>query len=143
VAVSLYVPGGTDDPWAELAEEAADYREAVRATTYLVRHAENAGVFAEADYLNVNAPMPTGEGPAPMEITEPSLAYDMAATHHGDRITLHDRIWERMREDDVPDPEGTDRRAIVEGRVSVSPLTAPHTTKHHEALDALAETYTD
>jgi 5'-nucleotidase len=46
-----------------------------------------------------------------------------------------------MRDGDIPDPQGTDRRAIVEGRVSVSPLTAPHTTRHHEALDALAQTY--
>jgi 5'-nucleotidase len=48
-----------------------------------------------------------------------------------------------MRDGDIPDPEGTDRRAIVEGRVSISPLTAPHSTQHHEALDALAQTYLD
>jgi 5'-nucleotidase len=140
IAVSLYVPSGTGD-WADLASDPDDYAEATRAATYLVRHAGNAGVFQEADYLNVNAPMPSPDGPADMEITEPSLAYDMTARHRGDHVTLHDRIWERMREDDVPDPDGTDRRAIVEGRVSVSPLTAPHTTHHHEALDALAETY--
>jgi 5'-nucleotidase len=46
-----------------------------------------------------------------------------------------------MRTGDIPDPEGTDRRAVVEGRVSVSPLTAPHTVRHHDALDGLAETY--
>jgi 5'-nucleotidase len=48
-----------------------------------------------------------------------------------------------MRNGDLPDPEGTDRRAVVEGRVSVSPLTAPHTTMHHDALDALAASYRD
>jgi 5'-nucleotidase len=48
-----------------------------------------------------------------------------------------------MRDDTIPDPEGTDRRAVVDDKVSVSPLTAPHTTRHHEALDALAETYRD
>jgi 5'-nucleotidase len=31
----------------------------------------------------------------------------------------------------------------MDDEVSVSPLTAPHTTEHHEALDALAETYPD
>ena len=31
--------------------------------------------------------------------------------------------------------------AVVDGAVSVSPLTAPHTTEHHEALDTLAESY--
>jgi 5'-nucleotidase len=48
-----------------------------------------------------------------------------------------------MAEGDIPDPLGSDRRAVVEGRVSVSPLTAPHTTAHHEALDGLAETYSE
>jgi 5'-nucleotidase len=46
-----------------------------------------------------------------------------------------------MADGDVPDPAGSDRRAVVEGRVSVSPLTAPHTTTQHGALDGLAETY--
>ncbi|MEF8853808.1 MAG: 5'/3'-nucleotidase SurE, partial [Haloarculaceae archaeon] len=50
-------------------------------------------------------------------------------------------IWELMSDGEVPDPEGTDRRAVLDGHTSISPLTAPHTTEHHEALDALAETY--
>jgi 5'-nucleotidase len=79
--------------------------------------------------------------PAPLEITEPSTLYDMRAARNGDHVHLEDNLWERMKTGDVPDPEGTDRRAVVEGRVSVSPLTAPHTTEHHEALDALAQTY--
>jgi 5'-nucleotidase len=146
IAVSLYVPGGTDTPWHELATEQADYREATRAASYLTRHASEAGVFEQAEYLNVNAPLPelsasTDGEPAPMEITRPSTAYEMTASTDGDHIRLHDRLWERMREGDVPDPEGTDRRAIVDGKVSVSPLTAPHSVHHHEALDALAETY--
>ncbi|ELY91285.1 stationary-phase survival protein SurE, partial [Natrinema altunense JCM 12890] len=56
---------------------------------------------------------------------------------------LHDRVWDDMDPDSLPDPDGTDRRAVVEGRISVSPLTAPHTTNHHEALDALADAYHD
>jgi 5'-nucleotidase len=67
--------------------------------------------------------------------------YDMTAEQSDDRIRLSDRVWERMRNGDVPDPEGTDRRAIVDGAVSVSPLTAPHTTERHEALTALVEAY--
>jgi 5'-nucleotidase len=145
IAVSLYVPGGGDVPWHELATDTADYREATRAASYLTRHALGAGVFEQAEYLNVNAPMPdaaAGEDGAPMVVTRPSTAYEMTAHSDGDdRIRLHDRIWERMREGTVPDPEGTDRRAIVDGKVSVSPLTAPHSVHHHEALDALAETY--
>jgi 5'-nucleotidase len=157
IAVSLYVPGGDDVPWEEQATDPADYREAAAAGRFLARHAVDAGVFEHAEYLNVNAPMPAAvpgadaapdeDGTVPdrpaadMEITKPSTAYEMAATKEGDRIRLQDRLWERMRTGDIPDPEGTDRRAVVEGRVSVSPLTAPHTVRHHDALDGLAETY--
>ncbi|WP_435065436.1 5'/3'-nucleotidase SurE [Halobaculum sp. EA56] len=142
IAVSLYVPGGSGDDWREKASDPADYREAASAARYLVRRAPEAGVFAEADYLNVNAPW-TGDGEAPtrMEVTRPSTLYDMGAEHDGDHVDLIDRTWDRMLEGDIPDPVGTDRRAVVEGRVSVSPLTAPHTTRHHEALDALADGY--
>lgn len=145
IATSLYVPGGGEVPWHEQATDAADFRNASRATAYLLRHALGAGVFERTGYLNVNAPIAApGDTPAPIEITHPSTLYDMTAEHDGDsRVTLQDRIWERMREDDFPDPEGTDRRAVVEGRVSVSPLTAPHTTEGHEALDGLAEAYPD
>jgi len=141
IAVSLYVPGA-DGEWQEKANDPLDYRNATAATTYLVDHALGAGVFEQAEYLNVNAPIHhENDNPAPIEITEPSTLYDMRAERQGERISLTDNVWARMRDGDIPDPEGTDRRAIVEGRVSVSPLTAPHTTQHHEALDALAETY--
>jgi 5'-nucleotidase len=139
MAFSLYVPGGDGD-WREKASDPVDYREATDAAVYLAKHAVGAGVFEQADYLNVNAPMPRAE-PAEMAITAPSTLYDMTAEHENATVHLVDRIWERMGTGDIPDPEGTDRRAIVDGKVSVSPLTAPHTTEHHESLDALAETY--
>ncbi|KAB1196457.1 MULTISPECIES: 5'/3'-nucleotidase SurE [Haloferax] len=142
IALSMYVPPGGDVPWHQKATDPRDYREATHAASYLVEHAEAAGVFEQCDYLNVNAPMPTEDGePADMEVTYPSELYDMTATYDDGSVRLHDRVWERMATGDIPDPEGTDRRAVVEGKVSVSPLTAPHTTHHHEALDALAETY--
>jgi len=141
IAVSLYVPGA-DGEWQEKANDPLDYRNATAATSYLVDHALGAGVFEQAEYLNVNAPIHhEGDDPAPIEITEPSTLYDMRAERDGEHISLTDNVWARMRDGDIPDPQGTDRRAIVEGRVSVSPLTAPHTTQHHEALDALAQTY--
>ncbi|SFR43052.1 5'/3'-nucleotidase SurE [Halogeometricum limi] len=143
IAVSLYVPGDGDVPWSEKAEDVHDYRHATAAATYLAKNAPAAGVFEEAEYLNVNAPMVDGDGPVPLQVTTPSTMYEMTARHDGEngRITLHDGVWERMRESDFPDPDGTDRRAVVEGRVSVSPLTAPHTTKRHDALDSLVASY--
>jgi len=137
IATSLYVP---IEQWPEEPAEAA-FENAARATTYLAEHAIDAGVFERADYLNVNAPS-EGESPVPMSITRPSHTYDMDAVRGDDgEITLHDRIFDRMGEGTIDEPGGTDRRAVMEGKVSVSPLTAPHTTEHHEALDALAETY--
>ncbi|WP_207590658.1 5'/3'-nucleotidase SurE [Halomontanus rarus] len=151
IATSLYVPAG-DLALADVETGPGDYAEATRATKFLAEHALDAGVFEEASYLNVNAPLPResegeggGEGrstdPAPLEITRPSKRYEMDASHEGDRVVLHDRVWEEMDAEAIPDPDGTDRRAVVEGRVSVSPLTAPHTTHHHDALDGLVETY--
>jgi 5'-nucleotidase len=140
IAVSQYVPEPEEGDWWDLADDPADYDAAADATHFLVEHAVDAGVFEQADYLNVNAPWGS-DTPAEMAITRPSTLYDMDAERNGDTITLHDRVWDRMGSGDIPDPAGTDRRAIVDGAISVSPLTAPHTTRHHEALDGLAEAY--
>jgi len=136
IAVSLYVPVAEDIDFSDYEPDGGAYVEAARATQYLVEHAVDAGVFEQADYLNVNCPVPDGD-PTPMEVTRPSHAYDMDAKREGDTVHIRDRIWKRMAEGDIPDSEGTDRRAVVDGRISVSPLTAPHTTEHHEALDGL------
>jgi 5'-nucleotidase len=140
IAVSLYFPG-TEDRYRDFHPGVEEYAEAARAARYLVDHAHGAGVFEQADYLNVNAPLPPEEGHAEMEITGPSHVYDIDAERDEDGISIVDRVWERMAADDIADPEGTDRRSVVDGKVSVSPLTAPHTTERHEALDGLAAAY--
>lgn len=147
MAVSLFISVGEN--WEELATDPEDFRDAVDVATFLAEHAIDAGVFEHVDYLNVNAPY-EGDGPGEsddpdgrprVEITRPSRLYDMTAERNGDAIRLKDRIWERMADGTLPEPEGTDRRAVMNGRVSVSPLTAPHTTEHHEELAGLLETY--
>jgi len=139
MAVSLYVP--VDEyVTADVDIEPASFGAAAEATTYLAEHAFGAGVFDQAEYLNVNAPV-AAKSSGQMAVTRPSHVYRMGASREGATVELEDEIWELMASGDIPDPAGTDRRAVVEGRVSVSPLTAPHTTEHHEALDALAETY--
>mgnify|MGYP006288462629 CR=1 FL=1 len=136
IAISLFLPG---DRWQEPTEE-AEYAEAVRATSFLVENALEGGVFDRADYLNVNAPDPEAE-PTGMAVTRPSRAYDMTAERDGEWVTLRDRMWDRMDQKHLADDPDTDRRAVLEGKVSVSPLTAPHTTEHHETLDGLATRY--
>lgn len=150
IAVSMYFPG-TDENYREFDPEVPAYAEAARATRFLADHAFDAGVFEHADYLNVNVPLPPEYEPdspqsethAPMRVTHPSHVYHIDAERDGDSVVIHDRIWTMMAEGTIPDDEGTDRRTVVDGEVSVTPLTAPHTTEHHEALDGLAAAYDD
>lgn len=141
VAASLYVNQGDMD-FAEAAQEQADYETAAEATAHVVETALDTGAFETADYLNINAPKPdaaTGE----MAITVPSMAHDLTARRDGHRVHLTDRMWERMAQGDIPDEDGshTDRRAVADGCVSVSPLTAPHTTEETAALQAIVNRY--
>ncbi|WP_331236426.1 5'/3'-nucleotidase SurE [Natronorarus salvus] len=137
IAVSLYIP---ESEWDGKHRDIEDYAEAARATRHLVKGAPDAGIFEHAEYLNVNAPIATGV-PAGMRVTTPSPVYDMEASHDGDSITLYDRMWERMADEEINDPEGSDRRVVVSGDVSVSPLTAPHTARPHESLDAVVSEF--
>lgn len=141
VAASLYVnQEGTD--FADAAQEQTDYKAAAAATAHVVESALDSTVFDTADYLNINAPKPddaTGE----MALTTPSRAHDMTARRDGHRVHLTNRMWERMAQGDIPDEDGpyTDRQAVGDGVVSVSPLTAPHTTERTDALTKVVESY--
>jgi 5'-nucleotidase len=140
IAVSLYVPNDGDVTFGDVDVDYDSYAEATRAARHLAEYAPDAGVFESAEYLNVNAP-PAAGGDADMAITSPSHVYRMRAHHDGGRIELEDEIWELMASGSIPDEPGTDRHAVVDGKVSVSPLTAPHTTERHDALDDLAAAY--
>jgi 5'-nucleotidase len=140
IAVSMYVPVADDTGFEDAAPDYGDFAAATHAATYLCERAPGAGVFDRAEYLNVNAPI-AAEATGEIEITRPSHVHMLDAERDGTSISLHDPIWERMATGDISDPPGTDRRAIVEGRISVSPLTAPHSTEHHDALDTLAKGY--
>lgn len=139
IAVSMYIPPEQyEQERGTIA--ASQYADAVDAAAYLADTAFEAGVFEDADYLNVNAPtaeMSTGE----MALTRPSTVYRMGAVRDGDTIALENRIWELMADGSIPDSDGTDRRAVLENNISVSPLTAPHTAAEHDTLAGLAEKY--
>jgi 5'-nucleotidase len=139
IAVSMYIPAGKfDDGDPRLARAA--YDSAVDAATHLVTGAGDIAVFERADYLNVNAPIAsrsTGE----MVVTRPSELYRKTADRDGGTVTIRDPIWAEMESGSTADPAGTDRHAVVENRISVSPLSAPHTTADDPDLVALAESY--
>ena len=139
VATSMYVPGGDD--WWKREFEGDDFAHAARTTRFLVDEAMDAGVFDRADYLNVNAPI-ADEERAPLRVTTPSDWYGLRAERNGDgRVGFSDPIWGKMNEGDVPDPVGTDRRAVVDGEVSVSPLSVPHAAEPNAGLDELVDAY--
>lgn len=139
IAVSMYIPPEQyEQDKTGLATD--QYADAVDAAAYLSETAFDAGVFEHVDYLNVNAPTAatsTGE----MVLTRPSHVYRMDALRDGDTIFLQNRIWDLMADGSIPDGEGTDRRAVLENKISVSPLTAPHTAAEHDVLAELADEY--
>lgn len=140
IAVSVYDPSG--ELPAGVMPNSEEFRFAAAATRYLL-HGLLDDQFPAADYLNVNAPTgggdpssgsddPTG-GPS-MRITRPALAYDVVYDEEtaieftdGDPTTieLHDRSWQVFLDHDAAEAVGTDRRAMVDGEVSVSPLLVP------------------
>lgn len=125
---------------------------------------ESLGAFADADILNVNAPVDVAE--SPMRLTEPHPDYDIRVEHEAtDRdevdlgqdddgeIALRDMVWPDTVgwqnpfpvDDEVREryPVGTDRRALIEGEVSVSPLTAPASATHADAVAEIVDGYND
>jgi 5'-nucleotidase len=133
IAVSMY-------DVAELPPEDpafADFEVAVAATRFLLNALFDGGLGSVdgavaldrsdgPDYLNVNAP--AREPDPTMRLTHPSTAYELGGSVEADRVVFEDRFWDQLRSGDVDDPVGTDRRAVVDGEVSVSPLSAPKPT---------------
>lgn len=91
--------------------------------------------FPGAEYVNVNAPVPREDSP-PVRVTRPSRNYDLAAAPDEDGgVAVRDEFWEEFVDGDVTDAVGTDRRALTEGEVSVSPLTASHAVAAGDGRD--------
>lgn len=144
IAASLYIPAQIREI-KELSLTPAEFGYAVDAATFLADQAQASEVFAQADYLNINAPLTREEETAPeLRITRPSQRYDMAADWADDeaeRVSLRDRIWERMAAGDLESEPGTDRHAVLDGAISVSLLQAPHTVPELDTMDALVDRY--
>lgn len=141
IAVSMYIPNDAYDP-ETLELNTAMFSSAVDAAAYLVEHTDETGLFDGVDYLNLNAPI-AEESTGEMTLTHPSPVYRLDSTRDGSEIALEDHIWELMADDDIPDAEGTDRRAVLDGFISVSPLTASHSVAGNAELDTLVDDYTD
>lgn len=137
VAASLYIP--TNEGYRRRDVDQSDYDAVTDALAYLVERVDRT-VFDEIDYLNLNAPI-AEHSPSTMRLTTPSPTYDMDAALDGDTVDLRDRIWDRMSTDDLDEHPGTDRRAILDGEISVSALRVPHESATTPELDGLVEAF--
>ncbi len=124
IAVSLDTLGYDDDL------EPAAFERAGEIAADLVAGAPGTGLFDRVDYLNVNVPRPDRE-PNGYALTRPTEVYEMDAAFEDGQFRLTNRLWQQMANRDIPDGEDTDRHAVLENRVSVSPLRVPY-----EVVDA-------
>lgn len=153
VAVSAY---HATDFYVHPPEE-YEFERPARIARDLVARALDADVFTEADLLNANAPVDVAD--PPVRVTHPYADYDQRVEHDptdveadidpGDDeelVRLDDSVWPGVSgwENPFPPtdeyreryPEGSDRRALMDGAVSVSPLSV---TYEAATSDALAE----
>ncbi|GGL53256.1 5'/3'-nucleotidase SurE [Halocalculus aciditolerans] len=124
IAVSMYdwayTPGEPYHP------EQPDFVEAAAAVDDLLPGFLDGDVLPTADYLTINAPA-AGQADTPVyRVTRPTQEYELQAEFTEAGVNVNDRFWTDLFDRDVPDPEGTDRRAVVDNETSISPLVAPH-----------------
>lgn len=135
-----------------------DFDRPARVLSEVVVRALSGGLFDAADFLNLNVPVDVAD--PEMRVTEPHHDYDLRVEHAtetpGDEqanlgtagdIALRDVVWpdtagwENPFDSDADlterYPAGSDRRALVDGAVSVSPLTAPAAGVASDALERL------
>ncbi|WP_324759344.1 5'/3'-nucleotidase SurE [Haloarcula montana] len=141
-----------------------DFDRPARVTREVVVRALSEAAFDSADILNVNVPVDVAD--PPMRLTDPHHDYDLVVDHEpaadaedgdastavgadGDTgdIALRDVVWPEtvgwenpFGTDAALDeryPVGSDRRALVDGEISVSPLSVPVSEVSDPTLDAL------
>jgi 5'-nucleotidase len=133
IAVSLYDRG--DLPIASAAVH-DDFATAGTVATDLVDHVVARGPPAGGDAVNANVPAASDVAEPTWRLTRPARGFDVMEVEvpEGDGdgtferrgeagMELRDRFWHQFLDLDVPDPVGTDRRAAVDGEVSVTPLS--------------------
>ncbi|MWV63273.1 5'/3'-nucleotidase SurE [Halorubrum sp. JWXQ-INN 858] len=150
IALSLYDRGNL--PISPTAGH-GDFALAGEVAADLVTRFEDEGLPLGADVVNVNVPAADDEAAADptYRVTEPARGFDVIEYHPGDDapseggsagrrgemgMELRDRFWREFLRGDVADDPGSDRLAVVEGEVSVSPLA----TSRAVASDRVGET---
>ncbi|WP_231185472.1 5'/3'-nucleotidase SurE [Haladaptatus sp. DYF46] len=134
IAVSAYDPDDGVPPRFER----EDFAQAARVTRSLV---ERANAVDPGTYLNVNAPI--GDGTPRVRLTRPARDFDVRIEEtgeDGETLALIDRFYDPLRTDrpeSMDDPVGTDRRALAEGEISISPLGVDHEVRDEETVSGV------
>lgn len=137
IAVSAYDPvtGGLHK------FERDDFAQAARVARYIVEHADSIG---PGTYLNVNAPI--AEETPPIRITRPTRDFGVRIERErdDDGFAVVDQFYDPLRRDrpeELDDPKGTDRRALADGEISISPLGVGHELKQSDGLSEIAAAF--
>ncbi|NUC72433.1 5'/3'-nucleotidase SurE [Haloterrigena sp. SYSU A558-1] len=118
--------------------EPADFEHAGEIAAALAAGVPGTGLFDRVDYLNVNVPRPDVESEG-VELTRPTEVYEMDAALENGEFQLTNRLWQQMANRDIPDPEDTDRHALLEGQLSVSPMRVPYDVVETDAVAKILE----
>lgn len=95
-----------------------------------------------ADYLNVNVPSPD-RALAGLAIIHLTPQYDVYTDLADGRFALHNPLHAAMAKGEIPDDDGTVRRALLKNRVSFSPLALPRSGIDEAVYDRLGELFAD
>ncbi|MFC7177123.1 5'/3'-nucleotidase SurE [Halosegnis marinus] len=105
-------------------EDPETFELAAEAGAFVTERALDSGVFAAAEYLNVNAPA-FADDPE-VHLTRPAREYAVEADRVEDgEVELRDGGWERFLDGETRDDPETDRHAVLAGNVSVTPMRLP------------------
>jgi len=160
IAVSLYDRGNLPVPPTL---DADDFAVAGEVVADLLDRTDDGVLPFGADVLNVNVPAADDEAAASptYRLTEPARGFDVIEFRPGEEgpegerpdeedvpegwefnerrgemgMELRDRFWREFLRGDVADDPGSDRRAAVEGEVSISPLSSSRAVAGDRAGD--------
>ena len=152
IAVSLYDRGNLPVPPTM---DTRDFALAGEVVLDLLDGAGDGVLPFGADVLNVNVPAADDEAAddPTYRLTEPARGFDVIEFHPGDGeagergfderrgemgMELRDRFWREVLRGDVADDPGSDRRAAVEGEVSISPLSTSRAIAGDRAGDVVS-----
>lgn len=138
IAVSAYdvTDGSLRDPDTETFATVTGY------VASLVEDLHDAAALQPTEYLNVHVPT-NPDTPPQTRITRPVDDFDVAVERQEDRLSFVDRSYDPLRPDldvGLPVDEGeTDRRALLDHDVSVSPLRAGFEPVERDGLRELLD----